>query len=70
MTKFSLGDMALVDFDGLEHVAEILRVERGWVTAVIQVDPDADYGSLSPRLAPHSTVCVPEKRVRFPDEEN
>lgn len=62
------GDDVLVDFDGKEHRGEIVSVSKGYVLAVIVTDPCWDYGTLSPRLVPHSTVCVPESRVKpWPD---
>lgn len=37
---------------------------RGWVLATVAIDPLYDYGALSARLDPHSTVCVKERFVR------
>jgi hypothetical protein len=48
----------------LEHRAEVVRHSNGWVLAVIAIDPLWDYGRQGARLVPHSTVCVPEKRVK------
>lgn len=62
--KYKPGDDVIVDFDGRESPGEVLRASNGWVTAVIAIDPTWDYGQISPRLAPHSTVCVRESRVR------
>jgi hypothetical protein len=64
MTKFSEGDDIIVDFGGLDHRAEVVRHSNGWVLAVIVIDPQWDYGRQGARLVPHSTVCVPEKRVK------
>ena len=58
------GDDVIVDVFGIEHQGEVLWQSRGWVVCVIAVDPSADYGSITPRLDPHSTVCVPEGRVK------
>ena len=67
---FNAGDDVLVDFDGIEHPGEVLWQSRGWVVCVVQIDPDADYGRITPRLAPRSTVCVQEKRVRHAGESD
>lgn len=54
-----------VEFEGQEHPGEVLKVERGgWVRCVILTDPSWDYGTISARLAPLSTVAVPSGRVR------
>lgn len=58
------GDDVIVTFDGIDHPAEIERIENGWCYCRIAIDPAADYGSLTPRLAPESTVCVRTKWVR------
>lgn len=63
MTKFQPGDDVLVDFDGVQARGEVIRQTGGWVMATIEVDPLSDFGSITARLAPHSTVCVPETRV-------
>ena len=62
--KFQPNDDVIVEFDGWEHRGEVKTHNNGWVTCRIQIDPDLDYGPQSPRLAPLSIVCVPEKRVR------
>lgn len=67
MTKFNPGDDVIVDFGGECH-GEVIRQSNGYVMAVIAVDPEADYGSVTARLDPHSTVCVPEGRVRLADK--
>lgn len=64
MTKFTGGDDVFVKFDGIESRGEVINHNRGWVTAIIEPDPEADYGSITARLAPRTTVCVPDKRVR------
>lgn len=61
------GDDVTVTFDGIDHPGTIERIENGWVHCRIVTDPDADYGALTPALAPHSTVCVRDKHVRSPD---
>lgn len=58
------GDDVIIEFEGEEHLGCIERIERGWIRAAMQTDPEFDYGSGTDRLAPHQTVCVPEARVR------
>ena len=65
---FKHGDDVMISFDGLEHPGRVLTHAHGWVMAEIRVDDQADYGALSARLVPCSTVCVPESRVRHPDK--
>lgn len=65
MPKFDVGECVVLEFDGLEHEAEVVTHRNGWVTAMMRTDPLADYGSVTARLDPScQTVCVPEKRVR------
>ena len=64
MTNYAEGDDIVVNFGGCDHPAEVIRNSNGWVLAVMAIDPLWDYGKQSPRLVPHSTVCVPEQRVR------
>lgn len=65
MSKYRPGDDVIIDFDGLEHPAEVLNHSGGWVMAMMRPDPTADYGAGTSRLDPTGqTVCVPEKRVR------
>ena len=56
-----------MEFDGIEHRGEVINHRRGNVLCTIAVDSDADYGSITPRLAPYSTVCVAEAKVRPPE---
>lgn len=58
------GDDVVVDFEGIDHLGHIDRIEKGWVRAVILVDPELDYGSGTERLSPCQTVMVPACRVR------
>jgi len=62
--KWQPGDDVWVDFDGKEHRGEVVSSKRGYVVAIIEIDPVWDYGRMGPRLAPLSHVCVPESRVR------
>lgn len=62
MSDYQPGQDIRVRFDGLEHRGEVLHCERGWVTALVDIDPAGDYGSITARLAPRSVVCV---RARF-----
>lgn len=65
MTRYQAGDDVIVDFDGIEHRGSVISHGRGHVLATIVIDPLADYGSITPRLAPQSTVCVAEAKVRL-----
>lgn len=58
-----VGDDVYVDFEGEVHYGHIDRIERGWVRAVIELDPELDYGSGTARMSPHQTVMVPACRV-------
>lgn len=64
---FERGDDVIVDFDGVEHQGEVERVDHGWIFCRIIIDLTEDYGSQTPRLSPHSTVCVREAHVRHAD---
>ena len=64
MTKFHPGQDCLIDFKGVEVQAQVIRQSNGWVMAVAAIDGNEDWGSIGPRLDPHSTICVPENRVR------
>ena len=67
MTRFKTGDDVIVKFDGYHHAGEVEKVEHGWVYCRIAIDVVGDYGSITPRLAPHSTVCVREHFVQHAD---
>lgn len=62
--RFQPGQDVIVDFDGVEHRGEVLNHRGGHVLATIVTDLLADYGGISPMLAPHQTVCVAEGKVR------
>ena len=47
-----------VEFEGLEHAGIVEKVDNGWARCKIVTDPAWDYGSISARLAPYSTVAV------------
>jgi hypothetical protein len=64
VTKFASGDDVIIDFKGVEVPGEVIRQSNGWVMAVVELDPETDWGRVGPQLDPHSTVCVPEGRVR------
>lgn len=64
---FHPGDDVIVEFDGMDHAGEVLWQSRGWVTCTVHIDSSADYGRITPQLAPRSTVCVQEKKVRHAD---
>lgn len=62
--KFQPGDDIIIDFDGIEHPAEVLDHRAGWILAMMRPDPLADYGSGTSRMDPtRQTVCVPETRA-------
>lgn len=61
---FPPGTDVIVSFKDHEAHGVVLSHVRGWVMAQIATDPEWDYGVISARLAPHSTVCVPERDVR------
>lgn len=59
------GDDVIIEFDGLDHDGHVLKDEgHGWVRCSMAVDPIYDYGSITPRMAPHQTVAVLNTRVR------
>lgn len=59
------GDDVWVYFDGLEHEGTIEKIQAGgWARCSIAIDPEYDYGSITPRLAPHSTVAVKTTHIR------
>ena len=62
------GEACVVEFEGEEHQGEIVSHRNGWVRARILIDPLGDYGSITPRLAPISEVCVRESHVRKADQ--
>lgn len=64
MSTYSAGDSVTVEFMGIDHQGEVLWQSRGWTVCVIEPDPLADYGSITARLNPRTTVCVPDARVR------
>lgn len=63
--SFKPGDDVLVIFEEREARGVVLTYQRGYVMATIEIDPEWDYGSVSARLTPHSTVCVRERDVRL-----
>lgn len=64
------GQDIIVTFDGIDHPAELEKIEDGWYHCRILIDPNQDYGSITPRLAPHSIVCVRSQYVRNHDTPN
>lgn len=65
MARFQPGDDVIVTFDGQDSPGEVIRSSSGWVMCNILVDPEADYGNITARMAPQSTVCVKEVDVRY-----
>lgn len=70
--QFSPGEDVIVSFEGADWPGEVERVANGWVTARIMIDPEWDFGGLSPNISPIMTVAVREKfvkpRVHDPDD--
>lgn len=65
MTPYQRGDEVIVEFMGIDCLGQVLRHSSGYVMAQVVIpDPEVDFGSISPRLDPEPTVCVPESRVR------
>lgn len=64
--KYQPGDDVLVDFDGRETRGEILSVsaKTGYVLCNVIIDPAWDYGSITARLAPVSTVAVRPNQLK------
>lgn len=63
--KYRRGDRVLVDFMGELCDGEVLRHSSGYVMAIVTIpDVEVDFGSITPRLDPQPTVCVPETRVQ------
>lgn len=70
MTRYQPGDDIIVEFHGNEFPGEVVRhsTHSGYVMAVITItDPELDLGSISARLDPQPTVCVPEAKIRPAD---
>jgi len=63
VTQFSVGQDVSVTFDGVKHQGHIEKIESGWIHCRISIGDD-DYGSITPRLSPQSTVCVRESDVQ------
>jgi hypothetical protein len=61
---FKQGQDVLVDFDGEECRGEVVEQHRGWVLTRILIDPAADFGEATARLAPVSLAMVRENEVR------
>ena len=64
MTKYQPGDDVIIQFKGVEVPGEVIHESHGWVMALVDIDPEADWGRQGPQLDPRSTICVPDKRVR------
>lgn len=60
--KYQPGDDVWVTFHGVRSRGEVLALagHSGYVLCRYMIDPTADYGGVSERLAPVSTVCVRE----------
>lgn len=58
------GQDVTVEFDGIEHLGRVEKIDHGWAICTIAIDPTADYGSGTERLAPHQTVAVQTTKVK------
>ena len=70
ITDYQPGDDVVVSFDGIDHVGEVEKVEHGWIHCRITIETAGDYGSITPRLSPQSTVCVRNGDVRRKTESD
>lgn len=66
MSKYHVGEMVTVVFDGWEHLGEIKEIRHGWYTCRIITDPEVDYPKAA-MMGPRSIVCVPEANVHSRD---
>ena len=57
------GQDVTVTYQGLDHPGEIIQHHHGWILARIAIDPEADYGSITARLTPHTLVMVRQEHV-------
>lgn len=62
--NYQPGQDITVTFDGIDHQGELEKIENGWYHCRITVDPCGDYGSITARLAPQSTVCVRAESIK------
>lgn len=62
--SFKAGDDVLVTFDGEDCRGEVVEIHHGWILARVLIDPAADFGEATARLAPVSLVMVRESEVR------
>lgn len=62
MSKYHVGEMVIVVFDGWEHLGEIKEIRHGWYTCRIITDPEVDYPKAA-MMGLRSIVCVPEANV-------
>jgi hypothetical protein len=64
-STYIAGQDIVVNFQGIEHQGHVENIERnGWIRCRIAIQPVADYGAITARMAPHSTVCVRASDVR------
>lgn len=68
MTDLHPGDTVTVTFDGHDHPGTIEHTHHGWAYCRITIDPELDYGKITARLAPQSTVCVRHNNIRKTDQ--
>lgn len=59
------GDDVTVEFSGVEHFGEVLKVEQsGFVLCRVHTDPLLDYGRASARVSPEQVIAVRSTRVK------
>ena len=64
MSRFQRGDAVRVEFMDVDCEGIVLRHSSGYVMAQVLIpDVEVDFGSITARLDPRPTVCVPESRV-------
>ena len=64
MSNYNVDQDVIVTFDDLTHHGHIEKIEGGWIYCRILIGSADDYGSITPRLSPHTTVCVRESSVQ------
>lgn len=70
--KYRPGDDVWVTFCGVRSRGEVVALSphSGYVLCRYLIDPSADYGRVSARLSPVSTVCVrPSDLEPFEEEQ-
>ncbi len=65
MVRYKPGQDVWVTFCGIRSRGEVLALSKhaGYIMCRYLVDPAADYGGVTARLDPVSTVCVHESDI-------